>query len=378
MPAPTTASRARGRRPAVAAARALTTAACLVLFVRVVAGGADGLLAALTTLWQQRPATIAALLALMSVWIWALAQVQRASARSLGADLAHRAAFRISRGAFTLSRVVPGGGAAGGVFAIRELMRLGHAPGLAGGTALVSWAATAVAFAAWVTVAASIALSAGMLPFAAVVTALMVLGTLAVAGLLVLWAVRSGHVRARLVRVLQPRVRDRPGRAMTLLMRTRRQAAGAVQDLDHDAATGSLAAAIGWAASAYLCDLAILAAVFWAVGEPVSPGLVAAGFLSAGVINTIPEVTPGWIGVYEAAMAATYTALGVPAETAVVVTLLHRLVSFWLPVAVGIIPALRSLAAGGRRAAPTVARPPQGRHRDPGPRSRRAGVEVAA
>lgn len=354
MPSPTPTSLPPRRRTHTIARvlRALAVMASVALFARVVVQGGGGLVAALKVLWQQQPMTIAVLLALVTTWIMVLAQVQRSSARYLGADLSHRDAFRISRAAFTLSRVVPGGGAAGGVFAIRELVRLGHRPGLAGGTALVSWAVTAVAFAALVLAAATVALASGVLPAAAVGGAVTMLVGLAAAALVLLWAVRHDGVRRRLVRALRPPVHHHAGRVRGPLDRVRMQAADAVSDLDdRGPGRGSLPAATAWAATAYVCDIVILWTVLAAVGAPVSPGLVAAGFLSAGVINTVPEMTPGWIGVYEAAMTATYTALGVPADVAVVATLLHRLVTFWLPVAVGILPAVRSLGAGRHRRA---------------------------
>ena len=45
---------------------------------------------------------------------------------------------------------------------------------------------------------------------------------------------------------------------------------------------------------------------------------------------------PGGIAVVEVAMAALYGGLGVPANVAVVAVLTYRLISFWLPAAVGI------------------------------------------
>jgi uncharacterized protein (TIRG00374 family) len=45
---------------------------------------------------------------------------------------------------------------------------------------------------------------------------------------------------------------------------------------------------------------------------------------------------PGGIAVIEVAMAALYGGLGVPASTAVVAVLTYRLISFWLPTAIGI------------------------------------------
>lgn len=358
--------------------RALAVSASVALFARVVVLGADGVAAALAALWQQRPTAIAGLLALVAVWVVALAEVQRATARFLGADLSHRDALRISRSAFTLSRVVPGGGAAGGVFAVRELARMGHPPGIAGGTALVSWAVTSSAFAVIVAGAAVLTLRAGLLPVATVIPAAAGLLGIAVAGAAVLWALHRPRVRAWLIARLNPGDEVPAGRLRAASAAGRRAAAAAVADLDERGRPlTSLWTATGWAAAAYAFEATLLWSVFAAVGAPLPLPVVAAGFLSAGVLNSLPEMTPGWIGVYETAMAATYTALGVPADTALVAVLVHRLVAFWLPVAIGIVPAVRSLAAGRRddaRAAVAAAPPAE----PTPPRVPRVEQEVAA
>ena len=76
----------------------------------------------------------------------------------------------------------------------------------------------------------------------------------------------------------------------------------------------------------------------------------------ANLINALPELTPGWLGVLESALAATYAAFGVPVGVAVMAVLSYRLVSYWLPVAVGIGPALGML-----RGRPSPGGPPDGR-----------------
>ena len=355
LPQPSSRAHRWGWRPLL---RAAAATASLVLFARVVVLGADGVGAALAALWRQQPAAIAGVLALVAAWVVALAEVQRATARALGADLSHRDALRISRSAFTLSRVVPGGGAAGGVFAVRELARMGHRPGIAGGTALVSWAVTSSAFAVVVAVASVLTLRAGLLPAATVVPAAAGLLAIAAAGATVLWTLHRPQVRARLVARLQPPAGPPGGGLRRAAAAARRAAAAAVADLDErERPLSSLRVASGWAVTAYVLEAALLWSVFAAVGAPLPLAVVAAGFLSAGVLNSLPEMTPGWIGVYETAMAATYTALGIPADTALVGVLIHRLVAFWLPVAIGVVPAVRALAAGRRDAAAAPATP---------------------
>lgn len=337
-------------------ARVLAVVASLALLVRVMVSGRDGLVSATVLAWQQQPAAVGAIAALTAAWLYALAEVQRSSVRALGADLSRRDAFRISRAAFTLSRVIPGGGAAGGVFAVRELHRLGHHPGVAGGTAVVSWAACSIVFAVAAVGAAALTLAGDHAATALVVPGVAVAVGLGGTGAAVLWAVHDPRARQRLVIRLAPRRAPR-SRVRTWIARGRSLAATAIGDLDRlGAQVGRPSIIVGWAGVALTLEFAVLWAVFTVVGATSSLGVLAAGFLSASLLNALPEVTPGWIGVYETAMTATYVALGVPLETAVVAVLLHRLVAFWLPVVVGILPATFSLAAGrrtsGRRPAP--------------------------
>lgn len=66
------------------------------------------------------------------------------------------------------------------------------------------------------------------------------------------------------------------------------------------------------------------------------------------MINALPELTPGWLGVMESALALAYVALGVPAGIALMAVLAYRLLSYWLPVAVGLLPGLQMLGASDK------------------------------
>jgi uncharacterized membrane protein YbhN (UPF0104 family) len=180
---------------------------------------------------------MAAVLALEVVWAVTLAQTVRRAVMAVGGRLEHVQAQRISMAGFTLSRVVPGGGAAGGLFGMRELTRLGHPASVAVTAMTASWATTITSL------------------------AVLILGGLIAVALLV-------------------------------------------------------------------------------------------GYGSANLLNSLPELTPGWLGVFEAALSATYISLGVPAGIAVAVVLVYRLASFWLPVAAGVVPAVRSLAASSSSPSP--------------------------
>lgn len=66
------------------------------------------------------------------------------------------------------------------------------------------------------------------------------------------------------------------------------------------------------------------------------PALILFGLLLSLVIGSLP-VSPGALIAYESAMTYFYTILGLPLHAALVVTLLFRFFSFWLPIPVGLV-----------------------------------------
>ena len=92
----------------------------------------------------------------------------------------------------------------------------------------------------------------------------------------------------------------------------------------------TLAAALG----THLCSIASLYALFMAFQEPIQFGPLVAGF-AMGELFLIVSPTPWGIGVVEGVMVLVYSSLGVPTETAAVVTLAYRGLSLWLPLAIG-------------------------------------------
>jgi hypothetical protein len=83
--------------------------------------------------------------------------------------------------------------------------------------------------------------------------------------------------------------------------------------------------------------------MFLGFGVHLHPAVLLVGYGLANLINALPELTPGWLGVMETALAAAYAGLGAPAGVAVVAVLCYRLVSYWLPVAAGAWPAVGML-----------------------------------
>ena len=82
-------------------------------------------------------------------------------------------------------------------------------------------------------------------------------------------------------------------------------------------------------------DNATLLAALAAVGNHARPGLVLLAFCAAQLLAQIP-VTPGGLGFVEAGLTATLALAGVGGGAAVLATFAYRLVSYWLPLPVGL------------------------------------------
>jgi uncharacterized protein (TIRG00374 family) len=92
--------------------------------------------------------------------------------------------------------------------------------------------------------------------------------------------------------------------------------------------------ALAFATANWLADLLCLAAASRAFGLPVGVFTVAGIFLGVQIVRQIP-LTPGGIGLVEAALIAGLTAAGGTAAAAAAVVLTYRLLSFWLVLPIG-------------------------------------------
>lgn len=92
-------------------------------------------------------------------------------------------------------------------------------------------------------------------------------------------------------------------------------------------------------------DMLTLYLVFVAAGHRVSPAVLLAGYGLPLLLGKAP-LLPGGVGIVESTMTALYTGLGVPNAVAVVVVLIYRFFSFWLPSLVGfpLVPYLQHVA----------------------------------
>ncbi len=94
-------------------------------------------------------------------------------------------------------------------------------------------------------------------------------------------------------------------------------------------------AALAWAVGNWTFDYAALVAALMIL-EDSRPrfGLVLMAYGAAAVLAMIP-ITPGGLGFVEAGLTSLLTIAGIPAADALLATLAYRIVSFWLPLALG-------------------------------------------
>jgi hypothetical protein len=83
-------------------------------------------------------------------------------------------------------------------------------------------------------------------------------------------------------------------------------------------------------------DYATLLAALTAVGANPTPSLILLAYCIGQLLGQIP-ITPGGLGFVEAGLTATLALAGVPGGAAVLATLAYRLVSYWLPLPVGLV-----------------------------------------
>ena len=223
------------------------------------------------------------------------------------------------------------GAAASTAYTFRRLHALGN------GAALISWALAVSGLASTATLALVLAFgsavtgSVGGALGAFVATAAGVLPVLGV-----VLAFRHARTRAALVRVVS-RVARLLGRWVPALRTgpVEQQVDGFLTSLGSFRLRVPAAAATGvFALANWVLDALCLALALEAVGAPVPwQGLVLVW--AAGALVSSARLTPGGLGVVEAALASALVASGLPASQAVPAVLVYRLVSLWLLVGIG-------------------------------------------
>ncbi|MFA9429984.1 YbhN family protein [Egicoccus sp. AB-alg2] len=321
--------------------RRLLLGVVLVVAVYAVGVAFIGVRDALDALARAAWWPLLAALGLEAITLVTLGQVHRSSAAAVRGRLRLREALNVSMSAFTVSQTVPGGGAVAGALIVRRL----QAFGLSGPQATASMVLTATL--ATVTIALLAAVGVASAVLEAELPGIVLGG---IAGLVV---VLLGVVAAVVAVLRSPAVARRVlGRLGRLHRAVATRVDGWRRSLEvvHDdpPTVGRLLRVVAWSAVNWSADIAALALVFLAIGEPVSLTVLLVGFGVSQIGAAVP-VTPGGVGFVESGMVGAFVALGTPASQAATVVVLYRVLATWLPALAGTTMLVRP--PGGEAAA---------------------------
>ncbi|MDX6255361.1 MAG: putative heme transporter [Frankiales bacterium] len=261
----------------------------------------------------------------------AVARLQRRMLRAGGTRIPLTSALGITYAGNAISVSLPlAGPEVGTLFAYRQFQRRGATQVTAAWVVLVSGVVSSLAFTAVVIGGALVSTN----PAAATAGVVGGLTSLVALGIGIL-AVRVNAVFCFLDRVAVL--------LLTLVKRVLRKPAGDPRELvtlARDEVSllhlrkSSWAAVVLFALINWLADAGCLSAAVKAAGLPL-PGRSIVLIWSAGAVTTTLNLTPGGLGVVEAALIAGLVAVDLPTSGATTAVLTYRLISFWLVLAVG-------------------------------------------
>jgi hypothetical protein len=245
-----------------------------------------------------------------------------------------------------LSKIAPGGGAAGGALQYRMLTNAGLPRAVVGGgltAANLLTLSTLVALPV-LTVPAfvfGLPVERGLVHAALLGAALFV--TVAISGGILLASDRALLLVGRLAQTTHNRVLTRRlplDGFPELLVRERNVALRVIGARGREALSSAV---LRW-----LLDYSALLLALAAVGAEPRPSLVLLAYTASQLLAMIP-LTPGGLGFVEAGLTGLLALAGVSPGDAAVATLAYRLVSYWLPLPAGAIAAFVHMLRRGRR-----------------------------
>lgn len=293
-------------------------------------------------LGRLRPMAVVAALVAEATALACQARIYGAAAAAVGVRLPYRQALNVSLSALTASHLFPAGGAVGAAVATTRMIAFGAPQAAGAAAAALTGTLNILTLAVILTLGLVATWVAGGVSLTALLGAIVAVGVLTVVAGLVLVVVSSPTRGGRLLDLV-----DRAVARFNVDMTGWRSSLADVAESPPSVA--SIGRIMAWAAIAWLADAAALWAVFAGLGEILSPGVLLLGFSVEHVAVMVP-ISPGGLGLVEAGMAGAFTALGVSAGTAVTAVVGFRIVSYWIPVAIGVPVLLRRPAGrtGGR------------------------------
>lgn len=231
------------------------------------------------------------------------------------------------------AKVLPGGGATGGLIQAKVLIDDGQPPrAVASGLTAIGLLNNAVLFLLPVLTIPALLIGpppARQLQLGLVVSVILAAVIVAIGVTALTWprvVAAAGRGIGALVHVVRRRVTP-AGVAEGLLAQRERVA---------DAFHGRWWRSVFAMAASRMFDYASLVAALVAFGAHARPAEVLLAYVVAQAFAIVP-ITPGGVGFVDIGLTGMLALIGVPTDTAVIATLLYRLFSFWLPIPVGAV-----------------------------------------
>ncbi len=319
------------------------------------------------------PLWLGAALVATGIATLAFSMVQRRLVVDLGGDLSRWRSVELTLTSGAISMALPAGSALGAGYTYRRLRRTGLSSadagvGMVGSAGLLS--VTLVAAYLAVTGPTLVDQLVAELGIAAVtVLALLVLVVIAAAahrlqtgGPGTRSSMPSAGVPVRVSAAATP-ARRSPGRRTRALdavvtgLRRLYHYLGALRLTAASVSVATWRSGAAWALVKWAADFAVLAGAVLAVGAGVDFIAVATVYVGVQVLRQIP-ITPGGVGVIEAALLAGLIAAGVTAAPAAAAVVIYRALTFWLTLAAGGVVAVAFRAAPGRDAIEAIVAAP--------------------
>ena len=273
------------------------------------------------------PLLLVAGLSLEVLAFLAYALLTRATLRRSGVSIA--SLFRIQLATKAITNTVPGGSAAGSAMGYRLLTLAGVDRADAGFALATAGLGSAVVLnlILWACLVVSIPFN-GIKPGYVTVALVGVFLFLAAAG--VVFSLMRGQTAAE--RVIRVVVRHVPFLKEDRMAELVRRLALRLRELISDREL--LRRLVKWAIVNWLIDAAALWVALRAFGHSVRPDTLLVAFCIANISAVIP-LTPGGLGVFEAALTSVLVLFGVPGSVATLGVSAYRLAQFWLPIPLG-------------------------------------------
>jgi uncharacterized protein (TIRG00374 family) len=284
-------------------------------------------------------AYVAASLVLEAASLVAYALLTRSILSQFGKPPRLRRLVQVGMSTLAITRVLPGGSAAGTGLGYRLLTDMGYSQADAGLTLAVQSVGSAAVLNAllWVGLVVSIPLRAlhqspgsGALPKTLYITAAL-FGALLVGifGFVVLSLTRGQDRALRIVHAVCRRLKFLDEEAVVrMVQRVSDQLKVMVSN------RSLLLRAVVWAGANWLFDAAALWVMVAAFHYRLGPDALIVSYCIANIVAALP-ITPGGLGVVEVVLTSALTAYGAPGQVAALGVIAYRLVSFWLPIPAG-------------------------------------------